>query len=82
METVATLLDDMAHAPRVEKPGSTGLASLLRQSGRRFVTYDEWGRIDAAELSAGQPRGKPRSKIVTRAALLAAARADTLFDAP
>jgi hypothetical protein len=30
--------------------------------GARIVSYGEWQKIDLAERSRGQPRGKPREK--------------------
>jgi ferredoxin--NADP+ reductase len=53
------------------RPGSDGLARLLAVRGARPVSFGDWLRIDAAERAAAPP-GRPRRKLVDRAALLAA----------
>ncbi|TDJ49090.1 MAG: NADP oxidoreductase [Gemmatimonadetes bacterium] len=37
---------------------------FLQDREIRYVTYDEWGRIDAEERARGEPQGRPRCKIV------------------
>jgi NADPH-dependent glutamate synthase beta subunit-like oxidoreductase len=43
----------------------------LRGRGVRVVNFDDWRRIDAAEVEAGKARGKPREKFVRVADMLA-----------
>ncbi|KJC48726.1 hypothetical protein UP09_08285 [Bradyrhizobium sp. LTSP885] len=71
--TVASLLADKAHLAALEKPHSRNLQYLLNERGCRPVSYDEWLRIDTAEIDAGRARGKPREKFTRIENLLSAA---------
>jgi ferredoxin--NADP+ reductase len=44
-----------------DKPGRDGLANTLSEKGVRAVSFDDWKRIDAAEIAAAGP-GAPRRK--------------------
>jgi len=44
---------------------------MLRGRGVRVVNFDDWRRIDAAEVEAGKACGKPREKFVRVADMLA-----------
>jgi ferredoxin--NADP+ reductase len=71
-ETVALLLDD-ARAGKLARDGSThGLEALLEEKGVRYVGYEGWQAIDAAERAAGEPRSRPRVKLTSWEALLSA----------
>ena len=52
------------------KPGRRALAPLLAEAGIRVVTYEDWGRIDAAEV-AGAVAPAPRRKFATVEEMLA-----------
>ena len=39
------------------------IPSLLANKGVRYVTFADWKRLDALEIEAGKPLGKPREKI-------------------
>jgi NADPH-dependent glutamate synthase beta subunit-like oxidoreductase len=45
------------------KPGGEGLTSLLDRRGVRSTSFDDWHRIEAAEVAAARP-GSPREKFV------------------
>lgn len=62
LETVESILTDLANVPMPPKAGSAGLGSLFPASGKRIVNYADWDKIDLAERSRGQDRGKPREK--------------------
>jgi ferredoxin--NADP+ reductase len=63
-ETVEHLLDD-ARAGRLERDGRAGtLEALLEAKSASYVEYAGWQAIDAAERTAGAPRGRPRVKLV------------------
>jgi len=64
-ETVARLLEDVDHLTPCAQPNTEGLIDLLKQKGVRPVTFDDWIRIDAAEVERGQKVGKPREKYVS-----------------
>ncbi len=75
-ETVERLLEDAAagRLPKPEQPGAGAPLELLAERGVEAVTYTGWEALDRVEKTAGEPRGKPRVKLVTWAELLAAAR--------
>jgi ferredoxin--NADP+ reductase len=63
-ETVEHLLDD-ARAGRLERDGRAGtLEALLEAKSASYIEYAGWQAIDAAERTAGAPRGRPRVKLV------------------
>ena len=74
-ETVELLLSD--HADGLLPPVDASAAdvdALLASRGVDVVTLEGWKRIDAAERAAGEPDGRPRCKLCSWDALLAAAR--------
>lgn len=77
VETVAKMLEDLESA-RLLDPDLTDagdVTSLLRGAGVSFVSYDDWLRIDEAEVARGEAAGRPRVKFVTYAELAAALQA-------
>ncbi|MET9214196.1 MULTISPECIES: FAD-dependent oxidoreductase [unclassified Nocardia] len=73
-ETVEAILSDFA-AGRLSSPSGdrAALTELLDRRQPDRVGRDGWAAIDRAELAAGAAAGRPRVKLATRAALLAAA---------
>jgi len=67
-ETVDRLLEDLA-AGRLPEPGSdpASLLATLEERGAEVVDYAGWEAIDAHERAAGEPAGRPRVKLVSRA---------------
>ena len=76
-ETVATIFEDLAagRIPELDSetrtPGGEAeevagviqsTAELLDERGGDHVTYMGWQAIDAAEVGAGEPHGRPRVK--------------------
>jgi ferredoxin--NADP+ reductase len=59
-DTVEQLLADVPKFADQPKRGDEAVGELLRERGVRFVTYDAWQRIDAAEIERGKAKGKPR----------------------
>jgi ferredoxin/flavodoxin---NADP+ reductase len=74
-ETVACLLADH-EAGLVPSVGASAadVDALLAERGVEVVSHEGWRRIDAAERAAGEPQGRPRRKLCSWDALLAAAR--------
>jgi ferredoxin--NADP+ reductase len=70
-ETVTALLTDLdalqAH-PRSEED----MLECLRRRGATVLDKEAWGRIDSAEIAAGERRGCARQKLPTREELLGA----------
>lgn len=62
-ETVESLLADLGRLPVAPKRDSDELYRALRARDVRVVNYQDWKRIDAAEIEAGQGAGKPREKL-------------------
>jgi ferredoxin--NADP+ reductase len=65
-ETVAAMLEDLPALPPLQ-PGlgaPAAVDALLAARGVRPVTYDQWQRLDAAEVERGKPHGRPRVKFL------------------
>ena len=69
VETVGMLLEDISKFD-VNKPGRTALYKILDSKGARYINYPQWTKIDAAEVEAGKPKGKPREKFTRREEML------------
>ncbi len=65
-ETVRAMLEDV-EAGRHFQPSADPAAvpGLLGERGVRFVSYDDWRRLDRIEIDRGQPAERPRVKLVT-----------------
>lgn len=55
---------------RGDEGGTAALMEALTSRGVRPTSFDDWGRIDAAEVEQGSRAGKPREKLVTMPELL------------
>ena len=64
-EVMKLLVEDL-DSPKV----SQGIEQLLSERGVIHVTQEHWERINSAEISAGEPLGKPRVKFVKREEML------------
>lgn len=64
-ETVAHLLKDVVQLKSCEQPDTKAVLKLLNQKGVRVVSFDDWKKIDAAEVERGKKIGKPREKYVS-----------------
>ncbi|MEA2348866.1 MAG: ferredoxin/flavodoxin---NADP+ reductase [Thermoleophilaceae bacterium] len=75
-ETVAILLDELAEGrlPEPEEPNRDALDALIAERVPDLVTYAGWQAIDAAEVAAGEPQGRPRVKFATWDGLVGASR--------
>ena len=63
--TVASVIADAAALDQAPRPGAEGLPALAGAEGRRVVSYEDWIRIDQAEVSRGAGGGKPREKFTS-----------------
>jgi ferredoxin/flavodoxin---NADP+ reductase len=75
-ETVALLLEDAAagRLAREDGAGPEALVEVLAERGAEPVVYAGWEAIDVVERTAGEPHGRPRIKLCSWDALIAAAR--------
>ena len=73
-ETATAMLEDAAAARLLAPTKADGAAvdGLVRSRRRDLVSYADWSRLDALEVSAGERNGRPRIKLVTRAEVAAA----------
>ena len=74
-ETAASVLADLASLPAPAHPEPDAVVDRLREYGIEPVAWEDWLRLDAAEIELGSARGgTDRVKIAERAAMLDAAR--------
>ena len=72
LETVRYLLADLPKLPHCETADDGALLQLLQTRGVQVVNYEDWMKIDAAEIARGSKVGKPREKFVDRGEMLSA----------
>lgn len=70
-ETVESLLADLQQLQPCAVPHSEAVRELLRERQVRVVSFEDWKKIDAAEIAQGQASGKPREKFTRVADMLA-----------
>ena len=65
-ETVRTLLDDIAagHIEPAPEPSPDAADALYRSRVKRPVSWEDWIRINEAEIAHGTAEGRPRRKFV------------------
>jgi len=66
-DSVATVQNLIADAPNFipcATPDTQALINLLKSRNVHVVSFADWKKIDAAEISRGQPLGKPREKFL------------------
>ena len=84
IETVGSMLEDLEKLPRAEEPSLEAVTALLEERGVSYTTWEDWGRLDAHEMSLGEafgivehhkgPTPRERVKVVSREEMLAAAK--------
>jgi adrenodoxin-NADP+ reductase len=45
--------------------GREGVMALLRQRGVKFVSFRDWEKINAYEITEGAKNGRPREKLIS-----------------
>jgi ferredoxin/flavodoxin---NADP+ reductase len=63
-ETVDRLLEDARNLRRASEP-SQDVVNLLKERGCNFLTFEQWQKVNAAEVEAGKPQNRPRVKFIT-----------------
>ena len=71
VETVKSLVEDVAKLNADSKTGRDGLYSLLDQRNVRYINYQQWKTIDQAEVARGETKQKPREKFTSVDEMLA-----------
>lgn len=62
LETVKNILSDAVSLAPCPEPDTAAVLRLLGGRGVRVVSFDDWRKIDAAEIARGQAAGKPRER--------------------
>ena len=63
VETIGMLMDDLDSLDTgVNKSGATRCYEILGRSNIRHISFADWKIIDSAEITRGEPAGKPREK--------------------
>ncbi|XP_015426241.1 PREDICTED: NADPH:adrenodoxin oxidoreductase, mitochondrial [Myotis davidii] len=64
--TSQTLLQDLKAGllPSGPRPGSAAIKALLSRRGVQPISFSDWEKLDAKEVSRGQGAGKPREKLL------------------
>ncbi|XP_012588609.1 PREDICTED: NADPH:adrenodoxin oxidoreductase, mitochondrial isoform X2 [Condylura cristata] len=64
--TGQTLLRDLQAGllPSGPRPGYAAIEALLSRRGIQPISFSDWEKLDAAEVSRGQAAGKPREKLL------------------
>ncbi len=65
VQTVESLKGDLSNLP-ADRSGTDALVKVLQERNVRSIDFTEWQRIDAEEVSRGEPKGKPREKFTRR----------------
>ncbi len=76
VETVKSILEDIAQTSLPQKTGGAALGIAAGSADARPVSYAEWQKIDLAERSRGELRGKPREKFTLVQEMIAAIDAE------
>ena len=73
VETVTSMLEDLSQGAHWQpaRPAADAATSLVQVRQPLFLTYADWRRLDALELSNGQASGRPRLKFTTVDEMLA-----------
>jgi ferredoxin/flavodoxin---NADP+ reductase len=71
-ETVKSLLEDIERLNPCEIPDTGKLVGFLEDREVRVVTFDDWKKIDLAEVERGAKLGKPREKFTRVTGMLSA----------
>ena len=74
VESVEALLEDI-NTLNADKPGREALYKILYAKSVSHINYQQWKKIDNAEIKAGEPKGKPREKFTRRDEMLDIANA-------
>ncbi len=68
-ETVKSLLEDIERLKPCEIPSTGEMVKFLTGREVKVVTFEDWKKIDAAEIQRGAKLGKPREKFASVTAM-------------
>ncbi|WP_041832246.1 FAD-dependent oxidoreductase [Actinoplanes sp. N902-109] len=75
-QVARALLADLPELPHPPDPRPEAITELLTERGVRYVTWEQWKRLDEFEIARGQHQGRPRAKLQDRAGMLAVMHGD------
>ncbi len=66
VETVAAMLEEVGEggARIPERPEPEAVTDLMESRGVRYVTFEDWRKLDEVETMEGEKQGRPRVKVV------------------
>jgi ferredoxin--NADP+ reductase len=64
VETVGNLLQDVGQLPPCPNPNPEAIVNFFKEKNIKAIRFDDWKKIDTAEVARGAPLGKPREKFV------------------
>jgi len=64
-ETVKSLLEDIGQLEPCSEPSTENVFNFLKSKGVRVVGFNDWKKIDTAEIERGKLVGKPREKFTS-----------------
>lgn len=70
LDTVQKLLTDLPNLKPCPKPDRPAVINFLKNKKIRLVNFQDWEKIDTAEIERGKTAGKPREKFVKVAEML------------
>jgi ferredoxin/flavodoxin---NADP+ reductase len=79
-ETVTSLLADAPALPAATAPDPAEVIAFFRQRGLTFTTWEGWQRLDAHEISLGEPHSRKRIKVVAREEMVTISNTEVLPD--
>ncbi|MBB2940785.1 ferredoxin--NADP+ reductase [Actinoplanes lutulentus] len=65
-ETVQSLLADTEKLPAPVEPSASAVLDYLRSRDVDFTDWEGWQKLDAHEVTLGEPHGRKRVKVVAR----------------
>ncbi|GAA2532229.1 FAD-dependent oxidoreductase [Microbacterium mitrae] len=74
METVRHLINDQGSWWHPEHPEEEAVTALLESRGVQWTDLDGWHRLDAHEVSLGEPHERARVKVVPREEMVSVSR--------
>lgn len=72
LETAQQILEDAASLTPCAVPSSEAVLQLIQSRGVRVVSWEDWRKIDAAELANGALVGKPKERFTRVTEMLSA----------
>jgi ferredoxin--NADP+ reductase len=69
-ETVSEMVVDIPTTPPAPEPDPDAIVRLLEGRGVRYVTAEEWERLNQHELKQGAAMNRPRQKLINRDEML------------